>query len=110
MDGMKGRQIVMCDIPGASLQADWLKDNNCYLEFKGQIVDMICKIDPCYKNYVLTNKKTGKKKLYEKLAKAVYGTLLGAKKFYQKLSCQLLVGLLAFSFSFSSSCSCCCLK
>ena len=53
------------------------------------MVDMICEIDPCYKKYVLTNKKTGKKKLYGKLTKAVYGTLLGGILFYQKLSGQL---------------------
>ena len=50
---------------------------------------MICEIDPCYKTYVLTNKKTGKKKLYGKLTKAVYGTLLGAILFYYILSSPL---------------------
>ena len=47
------------------------------------MMDMICEIDPCYKKYVLTNKKTGKKKLYRKLTKAVYSTLLGAIIFYR---------------------------
>ena len=61
MDAMEGRQVVTCDIPGAFLQADWLEDNDCYLKFEGLMVDMICEIDPCYKKYVLTNKKTGKK-------------------------------------------------
>ena len=42
------------------------------------MIDMICDIDPAYKKFVLTNKKTGKNKLYGKLTKAVYGTLLGA--------------------------------
>ena len=49
-------------------------------------MDMICEIDLCYKKYVLTNKKIGKKKQYGKLTKVVYGTLLGAILFYQKLS------------------------
>ena len=89
MYAMEGSKVVTCDIPGAFLQADWPEDNNCYLKFEGLMVDMICEIDPCYKNYFLTNKKTGKKKLYGKLTKAVYGTLLGAILFYQKLSGQL---------------------
>ena len=42
------------------------------------MVKMICEIDPSYEKYVLTNKTTGKKRLYGKLTKAVYGTLLGA--------------------------------
>ena len=53
------------------------------------MVNIICDIDPAYEKFVLTNKKTGKKKLYGKLTKAVYGTLLGAVLFYQKLSDQL---------------------
>ena len=53
------------------------------------MVDMIFDIDPCYKKYVLTNKKTGKKKLYCKPTNVVYGTLLGSILFYQKLSDQL---------------------
>ena len=53
------------------------------------MVDMIFDIDPSYKKYVVTNKRTGKKRLYGKLTKAVYGTLLGAILFYQKLSGQL---------------------
>ena len=53
------------------------------------MVNMICDIDPVFKKFVLTNKRTGKKKLYGKLTKAVYGTLLGAILFYHKLSDQL---------------------
>ena len=53
------------------------------------MVDMICDIDQAFKRFVLINKKTGKKKLYDKLTKTVYGTLLGAILFYQKLSGQL---------------------
>ena len=46
------------------------------------MVDMICGIDPACKKFVLVNKKIGKKKLYGKLTKAVYGRLLGAILFY----------------------------
>ena len=74
------------NIPGAFLQAGWTKDNDCYLKFEGLMVKIICKIDPSYKKYVLTNKTTGKKRLYGKFTKAEYGTLLGAILFYQKLS------------------------
>ena len=86
MDAMEGRQVVTSGIPRAILQDNWPEDNNCHLKFEGLMVKIICKIDPCYKKYVLANKKTGKKKLYGKLIKAVYGTLLGAIIFHQKLN------------------------
>ena len=50
---------------------------------------MICDIDQSYKKFILINKKTGKKKLYGKLTKAVYGTLLEVILLYQKLRGQL---------------------
>ena len=53
------------------------------------MVKMICEIDLNYLKYVLTNKRTGKQKLYGKLTKAFHETLLGAILFYQKLSGQL---------------------
>ena len=89
MGAMEGRQVVTCDITGTFLQADWPRDNDCYLKFEGLMVDMICDINPCYRIFILTNKKTSKKKLYGKLTKAIYGTLLGAILIYQKLSGQL---------------------
>ena len=81
--------MVTFDIPVAFIQADWLDENDCYLKFEGLMVDMMCDIDPAYKKFVLVNKKTGKKKLYGKLTKAVYGTILRAILFYQRLSGQL---------------------
>ena len=89
MNAMEGRQVITCEISGAFLQADWPDNNDCYLKFEGLMVIMTCDVDPVYKKFVLINKKTGKKKLYGKLTKAVYGTLLGAILFYQKLSGQL---------------------
>ena len=89
MDAMEGRQVVTCDIPSAFLQANWPEDNDCYLKFEGLMVKMICEIDLNYLKYVLTNKRTGKQKLYGKVTKAVYRTFLGAILFYQKLNGQL---------------------
>ena len=89
MDAIEGRKVVTCNIPGAFIQADWLEDTNYFLKFEGLMVKMICEINQSYEKYVLTIKTTGKKRLYGKLTKAVYGTLLGAILFYQKLSGQL---------------------
>ena len=89
MDAIEERKVVTCNIPGVFLQADWHKDINCHLKFEGAMVDMICDIGPSFKDNVLVSKRTGKKRLYAKLTKAVYGTLLGAILFYEKLSKQL---------------------
>ena len=48
MDAMEGRQVITNDISGIFLQVDWPENNDCYFEFEGLMVDMICDIDPCY--------------------------------------------------------------
>ena len=45
---------------------------------------MICEIDPKYKNYIKYT-KNGKKWLVGMVTKAIYGTLLGSRLFYDKL-------------------------
>ena len=47
---------------------------------------MICKIDSSYNDKIIWSKDRKKKFLYGHLIKAVYGTLLGAMIFYNKLS------------------------
>jgi hypothetical protein len=89
MDAIEGRKVATCDIPGAFLQANWPADRDCYLKFEGAMVSMICDIDPKYKKNIIYG-KNGKKYIYAKLTKAVYGTLLGAILFYKKLSKQLI--------------------
>ena len=89
MDAIEGRKVATCDIPGAFLQADWPMDRDCYLKFEGAMVSMICDINPEYKKNIVYG-KNGKKYVYAKLTKAVYGTLLGAILFYKKLSAQLV--------------------
>jgi hypothetical protein len=74
-------------VTGAFLQADWPADQDCYLKFQNVMVDMICQIDQKYKNNVIYRGK--KKFIFARLNRAVYGTLLGAILFYQKLSKQL---------------------
>jgi hypothetical protein len=89
MDAIEGRKVATCDIPGAFLQADWPSDRDCYLKFEGAMVSMICDIDPKYKQNIVYG-KNGRKFIYAKLTKAVYGTLLGAILFYEKLTKQLM--------------------
>ena len=76
------------DLPGAFLQAGWPEDNKCYIKFEGVMVNMILKIKPKYAECVRES-KTGKKFLYGRVSKAIYGTLLGSRLFFDKLTAQL---------------------
>jgi hypothetical protein len=53
------------------------------------MVSMICDIDSKYSDNIVYG-KNGKKYIYAKLTKSVYGTLLGAILFDKKLSKQLI--------------------
>ena len=91
IDAVEERCVVVADIPGAFLQADWPDDApDYYLRFEGVMIDMICQINPGYKDKIkYTNKRDrdGNRKRYlvGKVNKGVYGTLLGAILFYNKL-------------------------
>lgn len=78
MEAIESFKVIIYDIPGVFMQADWPEDNECYLNFERIMVKMICEINPSYKKYVLISMVTGKKKLYKKLTEAVYRTLFGA--------------------------------
>ena len=80
----QGRQTAIVDIPGAFLQSDYPKDKEGYICFTGIMVDMIVKIKPENREFVVKT-KSGSKYLIGKLFKGVYGTLLGAILFYTKM-------------------------
>jgi hypothetical protein len=86
IDAIERRCVVVGDIPGAFLQADYPQEEGkeCYLKFEGVMVDMICEIRPEYKR-MIKHTKNGKRWLVGKVTKAIYGTLLGARLFYDKL-------------------------
>lgn len=89
IDTIEGHKVVICDNPGAFLQTNWPEGNYCNLKFGDLIVKMICNINPSYKKDILTNRTTGKRRNCMENWPSVYGTLLGATLFYQKLSRQL---------------------
>ena len=64
---------------------NWMID----IHFKTLIVKMICDINPEYKQHMVYTNNGRQQHLYAKVKKAVYGTLMGAILFYNKLSNQL---------------------
>lgn len=69
-----GRQTTVVDIPGVFLQSNYPKDKERYIQFTCIMVNIIIKIRPEYKQFVMKT-KFGLKCLIGKLLKGVYGTV-----------------------------------
>ena len=92
IDAIDERRVVTCDNLGAFLQGLWPQNEHPrYIKFEKVImVDMLCGINPSYRNKVMRTKDKKRKFIFGALVKAVYGTLLGAIIFYKKLSNHLI--------------------
>jgi hypothetical protein len=84
VSAIEKRAVAICDIPGAFLQAYWPQDETCYIRFEGILVDMICQIESKYIKCIKYGRNK-RKCMIGKLSKAIYGALLGARLFYDKL-------------------------
>ena len=82
IDGKKNRKVMMCDIPGAFMQADI--DKQLFLKFDADLVELLVQVEPTYQPYITY--KGRQPVLYMELNKALYGTLQAALLFLQKLS------------------------
>ena len=89
VDAFERRTVIIVDIPGAFLPVNWLVDApDCWIRFEGAMVEMICQIKPEYQKLIRRTKKRNggvRKVLVGKVTKAIYGTLIGAVLFYNKL-------------------------
>ena len=62
---MKKANVYLVISQGYStLQADWPRENDCYLKFEDLMMKMVCKIGPEYEKYVLASKNTGQKAVW----------------------------------------------
>ena len=76
--------MAVVDIPGAFLHTE--QDEDVWVLMDGTLAELMVKVSPeIYSKYVTINSK-GKKKLYVKLKKALYGCLRSALLFYRKLA------------------------
>ena len=86
IDAKKDRKVTTCDIPGAFMQANI--DEQLFLKFDGDLVELLIQVDPTYQPYVTYE---GKQPMLDmELDKALYGTLQAALLFWQKLSAFLI--------------------
>ena len=71
MDSMEGQDVATVNIPGGLLYENM--DDIVNMQIDGEMSEMITRVDTGqYEKYVITEK--GKKILYVRLKKALYGT------------------------------------
>jgi len=83
IDAKEGRDVATADVPGAFLQVDI--DDDVYVVVDGALVDLLIQSNPKYAAFVHMT-KDGRKLVYLKLNKALYGTLTAARLFFDDLS------------------------
>ena len=86
IDAKEGRDTAVADVVGAYLKA--LMKDLVIMKFTGTAVDIICKMDPSYEAYVTV--ENGKKVIYVRLHKALYGCVQSALLWYNLFSESLI--------------------
>ena len=84
IDAMEKRDVATVDIPGAFMQSD-MEGRDTYMKIEGKMVDILSKVDPSlYEEHATI--ENGKKVLYVKLKKALYGTVQASLLFWKNLT------------------------
>ncbi len=86
IDARENREVVTINIPGAFLHAT--NKDYVVMQMNGTLAKLMAKTDPkLYRKYLVDKK--GKKVLYLRLQKALYGMMKSALLFYPKLVSEL---------------------
>ena len=87
IDAHEKRFSAITDIPGAYLHAGIPEDKEILLKFVGQFVDILCRVNPEYAQYVRYENNV--KVLYVKVLRAIYGCIFSALLWYELFSSTL---------------------
>ena len=79
IDAWERRYVATGDVPCAYLHA-FMRDFTL-IKLEGESVDILCEIEPSYEKYVVIEK--GKRVLYLRLNKALYGCVMSALLWYE---------------------------
>ena len=86
IDAKESRDVATVDIPGAFMLADM--DDKVFMKLEGKMAELLVQLDPDqYAKYMTT--ENGKRMLYIKLKKALYGMLKAVILFWKHLSVKL---------------------
>ena len=80
IDAMEKRDVAIFDVPGAFLQTEMPEGKNVILVIRDEFVDILCEVNPEYKEHVRIVK--GRKILYVKILRAIYGCIESAMLWY----------------------------
>ena len=86
------QDVAIADVPGAYLHAEFPEGKNVILKLNGVFVDIMCDVNPEYKNHIIyeTTKKGKKLKcLYVKVLCALYGCIESVFLWYELYSSTL---------------------
>jgi hypothetical protein len=87
VDAMEERDIAIFDVQGAYLQTKMPQDKNVILVIRDEFVDILCEVNPEYKKHVrIVN---GRKVLYVRILRAIYGCIESAMLWYNLYSSTL---------------------
>ena len=86
IDAMENRDVATADVAGAYLNADM--DDYVLMRLEGEDVDLMCDVNSSYRAYVC-RARNGKKTLFLRLAKALYGCVKSAFLWYELFSSTL---------------------
>jgi hypothetical protein len=91
IEAAEGRCVATCDIPNAFIQTEINeidKDGNkTIMKIRGMLVTTLCNLDSTYRDYVVT--ENNNLVVYVQVKRAIYGMLISALLFYQKLASDL---------------------
>jgi len=81
IDVYEERDVATFDVPGAYLHAEMDKDR-VFMKLRGQFVDIMCDVNPEYKQFVTTEGPKHQKVLYLWVLWAIYGCIQSALLWY----------------------------
>ena len=92
IEAQEGCDITTCDIPNAFVQTHVeekdIDGNQTNMKIWRVCVDILCEIDPIYRDYMAT--EGNQKVLYVHITQAIYRMVVSAMLFYHKLTRALL--------------------
>ena len=88
IDAQEGRAVQTFDVPGAYLHAKLPATKRVLMKLTGTFVDIMCEVNPGYLKYARL--ENGKKVLYLRILKAIYGMIESALLWYELYSTTLV--------------------
>jgi len=92
IEAKENRDVATCDIPNAFIQTEVEKHDKdghrTIMKIRGPLVEILCEMDPNYREFVVS--ENNRQVLYVHIIKALYGLMVSAMLFYNKLKNDLI--------------------